>query len=230
MTTNAYHFVDRWRVTATCEEVYDILWDAASYPAWWGSTYRAITEVTPAGPDGLGGVTHVRAAGWLPYTIQFDSTITAINRPHGFTLEAHGARFTRQFDYGPMLESNKTVELEPEEVMIEGVASTIALRVLKVDPVESQLRVRLTVTTPRANQEPLVTRTEFSVGFYDLPMIDNTRLATGQRCAVTLTNFSRKDRTADLSVVCFPGEYASLKDRPYYDEVVRQLQRAGQAQ
>ncbi|MFN7967377.1 MAG: hypothetical protein U0V87_17010 [Acidobacteriota bacterium] len=147
-----------------------------------------------------------------------------------FTLEAHGARFTRQFDYGPMLDSNKTVELEPEEVMIEGVASTIALRVLKVDPVESQLRVRLTVTTPRANQEPLVTRTEFSVGFYDLPMIDNTRLATGQRCAVTLTNFSRKDRTADLSVVCFPGEYASLKDRPYYDEVVRQLQRAGQAQ
>jgi hypothetical protein len=26
--------------------------------------------------------------------------------------------------------------------------------------------------------------------------------------------------------VCFPGEYASLKDRPYYDEVIQKLQEA----
>lgn len=147
-----------------------------------------------------------------------------------FTLEAHGSAFRRSLDFGEMLENNSSVALDPEEVTIEGIVSTIALRVLKVDPVEDQIRVRLEVTTSRANQDPLITRTEFSVGFYDLPMIDNTRLATGQRCAITLVNFSRKDKTANLAVVCFPGEYASLKDRPYYDEVVRQLQRAGQAQ
>ena len=31
---------------------------------------------------------------------------------------------------------------------------------------------------------------------------------------------------ADMTTVCFPGEYASLKDRPYYDEVIRKLQEA----
>ncbi len=168
----------------------------------------------------------VRAADWGARVQRLAREIAS---RQAFTLEAHGATFSREFDYGPMLDSNKTIGLESEEVTIEGIASTIDLRVVKVEPVESQLRVRLTVTTPRANQEPLVTRTEFSVGFFDLPMIDNTRLATGQRLAVTLTNFSRKDRTATLLVVCFPGEYASLKDRPYYDEVVQQLQRAGQA-
>jgi hypothetical protein len=28
--------------------------------------------------------------------------------------------------------------------------------------------------------------------------------------------------------VCFPGEYASLKDRPYYDEVIQKLREANE--
>jgi hypothetical protein len=28
--------------------------------------------------------------------------------------------------------------------------------------------------------------------------------------------------------VCFPGEYASLKDRPYYDEVIQKLRDANE--
>lgn len=169
----------------------------------------------------------VHAADW---SARVQRLAREIASKQSFTLEARGASFRRSFDFGEMLENNSSLPLDPEDVTIEGIVSTIAIRVLKIDAVESQIRMRLEVTTPRPNQEALVTRTEFSVGFYDLPMIDNTRLSTGQRCAVTLANFSRKDRHADLAVVCFPGEYASLKDRPYYDEVVRQLQRAGQAQ
>ena len=30
----------------------------------------------------------------------------------------------------------------------------------------------------------------FNVGYFDFPVIDNTRLANGLRCAVTLTNSS----------------------------------------
>jgi hypothetical protein len=39
---------------------------------------------------------------------------------------------------------------------------------------------------------------------------------------VTLSALSPSN--ADLATVCFPAEYASLKDRPYYDEVIQQLQ------
>jgi hypothetical protein len=46
------------------------------------------------------------------------------------------------------------------------------------------------------------------------------------RCAVTLSNFSPV--SADLTTVCFPGEFASLKDRPYYDEVIQKLREANQ--
>jgi len=63
----------------------------------------------------------------------------------------------------------------------------------------------------------------FDVGFFDFPMIDNTRLANGLRCAVTLSAFTAA--SADLTTICFPGEYASLKDRPYYDEVIQRLHR-----
>ena len=68
------------------------------------------------------------------------------------------------------------------------------------------------------------TRASFDVSFFDFPMIDNTRLANGLRCAVTLSAFSPE--SADLTTICFPAEYASLKDRPYYDEVIHKLQEA----
>lgn len=69
-------------------------------------------------------------------------------------------------------------------------------------------------------------RAQFTVGFYDFPVIDNTRLPTGVRCASTLANFSTM--SADVVTVCFPGEYASLKDRPYYDEVIQKLREANE--
>jgi hypothetical protein len=50
------------------------------------------------------------------------------------------------------------------------------------------------------------------------------RRCNGVRCAVTMSAFT--PQTADLTTICFPGEYASLKDRPYYDEVIQKLQKA----
>lgn len=38
---------------------------------------------------------------------------------------------------------------------------------------------------------------------------------------MVLNNFS--DQSADLTVVLFPGEYASLKEKPYYNEVIENV-------
>jgi hypothetical protein len=65
----------------------------------------------------------------------------------------------------------------------------------------------------------------FNVGFFDFPMIDNTRLPHSQRVAVALTRWREGDG-AQLALVYFPGSRASLKEKPYYDEVIEQLQRA----
>ena len=140
-------------------------------------------------------------------------------------IEGHGAGFRRTVDFQELGAAGKAgIALEPERLDVRGTACDVSLRALSTDMERQQLNVRLEVTTANGDGEPVDTRATFDVGFFDFPMIDNTRLANGVRCAVTLTNFN--EMAADLRTVCFPGEYASLKDRPYYDEVIQKLQQA----
>lgn len=138
-----------------------------------------------------------------------------------FALESHGKSFRRMVDFEQLAASPGGLQLTPEVLQIEGVANQVGVRVLSVDRHLRQIRIRLEVKAAGGASTQVDTRAEFQVGFFDFPMIDSTRLASGQRCAVSVTAFS--DVAADLAVICFPGAYASIKDRPYYDEVVRQL-------
>ena len=142
-----------------------------------------------------------------------------------FSLLGQGKSFTRSVDFEQLAATGGGLLLDPESMTIRKTACQISLRVLKQDSVQQQVKVRLEVKYPGSQPELSDTRAVFDVGFFDFPVIDNTRLANGLRCAVTLTNFS-KDAAADLTTVCFPGEYASLKDRPYYDEVIQKLREA----
>jgi hypothetical protein len=138
-----------------------------------------------------------------------------------FALEGHGRSFRRSVDLDELAQSG-TVALDGETIRLGERTADVNVRVLGVEPEEQRLRVRLEVKA--ATQDEADTWAAFDVGWYDFPMIDNTRLANGMRCAVTLSAFA--PGMADLTTVCFPGEYASLKDRPYYDEVIQKLRDA----
>jgi hypothetical protein len=69
--------------------------------------------------------------------------------------------------------------------------------------------------------------TNFVVGLFDFPMIDNTRLSGGERTAVSLTALNPS--VLSLALTYFPASRASLKDKPYYDEVIRDLVRNRQS-
>ena len=69
--------------------------------------------------------------------------------------------------------------------------------------------------------------TNFVVGLFDFPMIDNTRLSGSERCAVSLTVLN--PNVVSLTLSYFPASRASLKDKPYYDEVMRDLVRDRQS-
>ncbi len=101
------------------------------------------------------------------------------------------------------------------------------LELLRADPTTREIDVRLRVS---ALGSPDVTNPEvdkpFWVGFFDFPMIDNTRLSHDQRCAVVLNEFDPESRFAQVTLVYFPGDRASLKEKPYYDEVLHSLRRA----
>jgi hypothetical protein len=141
-----------------------------------------------------------------------------------FALEGHGKSFRRSVDLEELVAAGAAgIELDPEVVTVRKQTTEVTLRILKVDLNMQQLTVRMKVTANGKDELP-DSRASFTVGFYDFPVIDNTRLPSGLRCAVTLSNFS--PAAADLTTVCFPGEFASLKDRPYYDEVIQKLREA----
>lgn len=148
-----------------------------------------------------------------------------------FSLEGHGQSFRRSVDLQELSSTGRFgIDVEGEAISLDGRSCEVALRILEVDPRLQQLRVRLEVKSPEGSAARAGagsdTRATFDVGYFDFPMIDNTRLANGLRCAVTLSAFTPE--SADLTTTCFPAEYASLKDRPYYDEVIHKLQQATQ--
>jgi hypothetical protein len=161
------------------------------------------------------------------YLARINRVAREITAKQLFSLEGHGESFRRSVDFEELAAAGAAgIALDPETIGVGDTDTEVSVRVLKVDKEQQQLTVRLEVRSAGGGQELPDSRASFSVGFFDFPIIDNTRLASGMRCAVTLANFS--PAAADLTTVCFPGEYASLKDRPYYDEVIQKLRQASE--
>jgi hypothetical protein len=102
-----------------------------------------------------------------------------------------------------------------------------SIQLLAPDHKFDQVRVNLQVWGPEnAARGESASSAEFHnwyfyAGFFDFPMIENFRLSHGQRCAVVLTELS--EGVARVLLVFFPGSRASLKEKPYYDEVLDEL-------
>jgi hypothetical protein len=99
----------------------------------------------------------------------------------------------------------------------------ILVEALQVFPKEREVRVRLEIGDPNNRFEPEID-IAFKVGFFDFPMIDNTRVSHSQRVGIALTRWN-EGNSAEIKLVYFPGSRASLKEKPYYDEVIEQLKR-----
>ena len=83
MSANEYHFVTRWRVESTVEEVFEVLDNPTDLVRWWPAVYLDVNEVEP-------GVYELLTKGRLPYTIRWRLRRVESRRPHGFSLEAWG--------------------------------------------------------------------------------------------------------------------------------------------
>ncbi|HEY6928793.1 MAG TPA: hypothetical protein VJA66_03865 [Thermoanaerobaculia bacterium] len=109
-----------------------------------------------------------------------------------------------------------------KDLTVDGIQRNVKLDVIAVDPKDEEVQLRMTVRTADVNRVD-TSSTEFWVGPYDFPMIDNTRLPRDQRLAVVLNNFDSRRGLADITVALFPGKYAGLREKPYYDEVLAKL-------
>jgi hypothetical protein len=90
MNNNEYHFITRWRVEGTCDEISDVLEDAESLTRWWPSVYLDVDVLEPGDARGVGKVVALHTKGWLPYTLRWGFCVTESRKPYGFSLRASG--------------------------------------------------------------------------------------------------------------------------------------------
>jgi hypothetical protein len=152
---------------------------------------------------------------------------TEISRKQMLVLEGAGQKTDRIIDFENFKQNPGGFPLEDATLTLDGIARQFSLFVLSADTRTRQINMRLEIKTPKDNLGNVETSSaEFWVGFFDFPMIDNTRLPHDQRAAVVLNAF--EDGSADVTLAYFPGSYASLKEKPYYQEVVQNLMKTNQ--
>jgi len=151
-----------------------------------------------------------------------------VTRKQMLSLEEAGDKFDRQIDLDSLKLSPGGLVLEEGSLTVKTSTRLYRIVALEADPRTKNLKVRLEVRTINdslpENETPNIV--EFWVGFFDFPMIDNTRLSHDQRCAVVLMNFD--EYSIDISVLGFPGSHASLREKPYFDEIIDNLRKGTQ--
>jgi hypothetical protein len=88
--SNEYHFMTRWHLKGTAEEVYDIITNPVEYPRWWPSVYLNAEELEPGDGDGIGRRMRFHTKGRLPYTLCWESRTTETLRPKTVVIAATG--------------------------------------------------------------------------------------------------------------------------------------------
>lgn len=145
-----------------------------------------------------------------------------VARKEMVVLEGVGKSFERTIDFEDVAKSPGGLALEPAKLTLNGIEREFAIVIKKVDVNRKELQIRLEVRTHRGSSGDYDTdEAEFWSGFFDFPMIDHTRLSHDQRCAVVVRNFGKS--SARIALVDFPGSYASLKEKPYIQEMIKDL-------
>ena len=85
-----YHFISRWRLQATADEVAAVLRDATELPRWWPSVYLEVQVIEEGDARGVGTVVDLWTKGWLPYTLRWRFTTPRNDGGGGMSLRADG--------------------------------------------------------------------------------------------------------------------------------------------
>ncbi len=107
-----------------------------------------------------------------------------------------------------------------------GTPRTFRVEVLAHDEKRKEFLVRLTVWNAGSPPVMELQTKPFHVGPFDFPLIDNTRLAGGDRVALTFDGAA--EDVSQILLIYFPGSRASMKDKQYYEDMAAELLRIEQ--
>jgi len=166
------------------------------------------------------------------YLSRLNRVAEEVSKKQMLVIEEGGATFDAAVDgkelalVGP--DGVSRVPFLSRDLVVDGLARNFKLEVLDFDKANEQVELRVTVRTAEPSGAETIS-TEFWLGHFDFPMIDNTRLPHDQRLAVVLNALDPATARADLTLAYFPGKYAGLREKPYYEEVLAKLLAASAA-
>ena len=153
---------------------------------------------------------------------------TEISRKQMLVLEGAGQKADRVIDFENFKQNPGGFPIEPATMTLNGITRQFSLYVLSADLKNHQVNVRMQIQSPKDGEGNVETgAVEFAVGYFDFPMIDNTRLPHDQRAAVVLNAI--EESSADVTLAYFPGSYASLKDKASLEEIIQNLMRTNKS-
>lgn len=146
-----------------------------------------------------------------------------VNRQQLAVLEAVGAKSDRTIRLTDLSSEAVIPLFQSIELRIpnDPAPRTFSVEVFGADTVDRTLRFRLLSRTKSKHSNAVEVDSGLEVGIFDFPMVRNVRLPGGNRCALVITQMTKT--SAEVTLVYFPGSRASLKEKPYYDEVLEQL-------
>jgi hypothetical protein len=133
--------------------------------------------------------------------------------------------------YEPGLSQNLEMDWKDSKVFYDTVLvgtiksvykRVVFLKALGYNVDEKTVNVRLDIETSVNDKFINMVTQEFTIDYFQFPMIDNTRLSNDMRCAVVMRDFDFPN-FIEVDILYFPGSHSSLKEKPYYDDVVKKL-------
>jgi len=85
-----YRFLTTWLVAAPLEEVWDAIYSIERWPEWWPGV-EAVTELFHGEGAGEGTIYRHVWRSKIPYAVEFDVTVTKVERPHLIAARSDGA-------------------------------------------------------------------------------------------------------------------------------------------
>lgn len=84
-----YQFLTRWRIEASIERVWDVIYDVEDWPQWW-QYVKAVRQLQLGDCNGVGAIRRYQWSSALAYTLSFDLTTTVVQKPTRLEGEATG--------------------------------------------------------------------------------------------------------------------------------------------
>ena len=110
---------------------------------------------------------------------------------------------------------------EANIVELDGIKREFEISFKNADYVTQSVQVKLVISEFIKDAPEKVVDLEFTLDFFNFPLINNTRLSHNQRFTLILEKFDAN--TITLAAMVFPGLYASQRDKPFLNEAIQEL-------